>query len=69
MDKTRIVDEQPGFGEDFSTAFGTNLDFIDHTKVGEVVPLKPNEYIKRYSVGKPSMAQGGNMVYEVSGVR
>lgn len=61
--------EVPSFGDDFNTAFQTDLDFIDHTIIGAIVPLMPNEYLDTYHVDKPSKAIAGNMVYEVSGTR
>ena len=70
FDKTRDAGgQEPGFGEDFSTTFGTDLDFIDHTAVGQIVPLKLNEHLATYKVDKSSKASSGNMVYEVSGMR
>ena len=66
---TKLVIEQPGFGEDFTTAFGTDLEYIDHTKVGHVVPYKLNEYLDKYSVGKPFLSSGDFTVYEVTGMR
>jgi len=68
-DLTKLVIDQPGFGEDFTTAFGTDLEYIDHTKVGQVIPLKPNEYLDKYCVGKPFLTSGDFTVYEVTGVR
>ena len=44
-------------------------DYIDHTKVGHVVPNKPNEYLDKYSVGKPFLSSGDFTVYEVTGMR
>lgn len=66
---TKLVIEQPNFGEDFTTAFGIDLEYIDHTKVGYVVPYKPNEYLDTYSVGKPFLSSGDFTVYEVTGMR
>lgn len=65
---TKLVIEQPGFGEDFTTAFGTDLEYIDHTKLGYVVPYKPNEYLDKYSVGRPFLSSDYT-VYEVTGMR
>lgn len=43
---------------------------IDHTKVGEVVPLPPNEHLSMFSVDKPMRSlQGNTIVYEVAGMR
>lgn len=59
----------PEFCSDFNAIFGTDLKFIDHNKIGQVVPLETNEHQSTFKVEKPMKAQGGNMVYEVAGMR
>jgi len=47
---------------------GDSVNDIDHTKVGEVVPLDPNEHIEMFKVLNPQKSTN-YIVYEVQGMR